>query len=153
MVYRGAYGVVLALHVLTVAFVIGPLAIAALTAPRLVRGGAGQLPALRATLRATRSYAFSSVVTVLLGTAMIGLGDVGDQWEFTDPWIMASYALWLVAVILSLLVVAPGIQDAIAAAETGADTKRFVGRIAGAAGAAALAWVAIIFLMVLKPGA
>ena len=150
MKYTGAYAVVLVLHLLTVAFVIGPAAVAPPLAARAAREG--RLDALRDHARSTRLYALASLATVVLGSALIGLGDVGDQWSFGQAWVSASYALWLVAVVLLLAVVAPAQEKAAEAIAGGGSGASYAGRIAGAGGLAALAFAAVIALMVLKPG-
>ena len=150
MKYSGVYGVVLVLHLITVAFVIGPIAVATPLSARAAR--AGEAGALRDHTRTTRVYALASLVTVLLGSAMIGLGDVGDQWSMGQAWVSASYALWLVAVALLLAVVVPAQQAAGRAIGEGRDGGAYAGRISAAGGVAALAFTAIIVLMVLKPG-
>ena len=151
MDYSGAYAVVLALHLLTVAFLVGPAAVAAVTSSRHVR--AGRAEALRDASRTTRLYTLATVATVVLGSAMVGLGDVGDQWSMGDPWISASYALWFVAVALTLALVVPAQAKAADALEAGQDAGGHAGRIAAGAGLAMLAWAAIVVLMVVKPGA
>ena len=150
MKYSGAYAVVLALHLITVAFVIGPVAVATPLSARAAR--AGEAGALRDHARTTRVYALASLVTVLLGSALIGLGDVGDQWSFGQAWVSASYALWLVAVALLLAVVVPAQRAAGAAIADGRDGGAYAGRISAAGGVAALAFTTIIVLMVVKPG-
>jgi uncharacterized membrane protein len=150
MDYSGGYAVVLALHLLTVAFLVGPAAVAGLTSARSAR--AGRAEALRDAARTTRLYTLGTVLTVLLGSALIGLGDVGDQWEMGQLWVSASYALWIVAVALTLGLVVPSQTKAAAAIEGGGDGSGFAGRIAAGAGLAVLAWSAIIVLMVAKPG-
>lgn len=150
MRYTGAYAVVLVLHLLTALFVVGPLAVAAVTSPRLAK--AGQVEALRSAARTTRLYALASLVVVLLGTAMIGLGDTGQAWEISQLWVSASYALWIVAVALTLGLVVPAQQQAVKALEAGADAGGTAGRMAAGGGLAMLAWAAIVVLMVTKPG-
>ena len=150
MRYSGAYAVVLVLHLLTVAFVIGPIVVATPLSARAAR--AGRLDALRDHTRTTRVYALVSIVTVLLGSALVGLGDVGDQWSMGQAWNSASYALWLVAVALLLAVVVPAQRRAAAAIEQGGDGGAQAGRISAAGGVAALAFAVIIVLMVVKPG-
>lgn len=151
MTYIDSYAVVLVLHLLTVAFVVGPAAVAGVTSVRLVRAGSAEQ--LHAAARTCRVYTLATLATVLLGTAMVGLGDVGQQWEFSQVWVSASYALSLVAVALTLVLVVPGQQAAAEALEAGQDAARQVGRIAAGSGLALLAWTAIIVLMVTKPGA
>jgi len=150
MRYTGAYAVVLVLHLLAALLVIGPLAVAAVTSPGLAR--AGRLDALRAAQRTTRVYALASVVVVLLGSAMIGLGDTGEAWEMSQLWVSASYALWIVAVALTLGLVVPAQRDAVTALEAGDDAGSTAGRIAAGGGLAMIAWVLIVVLMVTKPG-
>jgi uncharacterized membrane protein len=150
MTYTGTYAVVLVLHLLTVAFVVGPLAVAAVTSPRHAR--AGRAEALREAARTTRLYALATVVTVLLGSAMVGLGEVGQAWSMGQLWVSASFALWIIALTLTLGVVVPGQRAALKAVEAGADAGGAARRIAVGGGLAMLAWAAIIVLMVVKPG-
>jgi len=154
--YTGAYALVLVLHLLTVAAVIGPLLAAPPLAARAVRDG--RLDALRDHTRTTRLYALASVVVVLLGSALVGLGEVGDQWSYGQLWVSASYVLWLVSVVLLLVVVVPAQTAAAGRLETGQDgsgpdAAALAQRISGAGGLAALLLAAVIVLMVLKPGA
>ncbi len=151
MTYSGGYAVVLILHLLTVAFVVGPSAVAGLTSVRHAR--AGRAEALRDASRTTRLYSLATAVTVLLGTALIGLGDAGRQWEFSQLWVSASYVLSLVALALMIGLVVPAQVEAATAIEDGRDGGTFAGRIVAGAGLATLAWSAIIVLMVAKPGA
>lgn len=151
MTYSGGYAIVLVLHLLTVAFVVGPSTVAGLTSARHAR--AGRAAALRDASRTTRLYSRATLITVLLGTALVGLGDVGQQWDVRQLWLSASYALSLVAVALTLGFVVPTQQRAATAIEGGRDGGKFAGRLAAGAGLAALAWSTIIVLMVTKPGA
>jgi hypothetical protein len=151
MTYSGGYAVVLILHLLTVAFVVGPSAVAGLTSVRHAR--AGRAESLRDASRTTRLYSLATAVTVLLGTALIGLGDVGQQWEFSQLWVSASYVLSLVALALMIGLVVPAQVEAATAIEDGRDGGAYAGRIVAGAGLATLAWSAIIVLMVAKPGA
>ena len=151
MPYSGTYAVVLVLHLLTVAFLVGPTAVAGVASTRHAR--AGRAEALRDASRTTRLYALGTVLTVLLGTAMVGLGEVGEQWEMGQLWVSASYALWFVALALTLGLVVPTQVKAARAIDDGADGGAYAGRIAAGAGLAVLAWSAIVVLMVVKPGA
>lgn len=150
MDYSGGYAVVLSLHLLTVAFLVGPAALAAMASPRLVR--AGRADALRDASRTTRGCTLATVATVVLGSALVGLGDIGGQWSMGQAWVSASYALWLVAVALTLALVVPAQAAAADALDAGQDAGGHASRIATGAGLATLAWSAIIVLMVFKPG-
>ena len=151
MEYTGAYALVLALHLLTVVFLVGPAALAAVTSGRHLREG--RADALRVAARTTRTCTQGTLLAVLLGTGLVGLGAVGDQWEFGQVWVSASYVLWLAAVVLQLVVVVPAQEQAAALVEAGGDAGRLAGRLGTAAGLAMLCWAAIVVLMVVKPGA
>ncbi len=150
---RGAFGVVLTLHIITAIFVIGPLAVATMTAPRLVRGGDAALVALRGTLRATRSYSIASIIVVGLGFSIVTKGPYGTGRSVTDSWILYSLVLWAIAALVTFFVVGGSIKRAITEIEQGRDARRLIGPIAGAGGIASLCWIAIVVLMVVKPGA
>jgi len=161
MRYSGSYAVLLVLHLLTVAFVVGPAAAAAVVSARHARNGEAQ--ALRAASRMTRLYTLGALVTILLGSAMIGLGDIGEQWEFGQLWVSASYALSIVAIAVVLGLLVPAQLQAAKAIEAATGGSRpdaarragtaFAGRISAGGGIAMLAWAAVIVLMVVKPGA
>ena len=152
MVYSGVYALLLVLHLLTVVLLVGPAALAAVTSSRLVRDG--RADALRAASRSTRLSTLGSLLTVVLGSALVGLsGDGTSQWSMGQLWVSASYGLWLVAVVLTLVVVVPAQEAAAGALDGGQPAGSYAGRIGAAAGAATLCWVVIIALMVYKPGA
>ena len=151
MKYSGTYALVLVLHLVTVAFLVGPAAIAGMTSVRAARAGHAQV--LRDASRTTRLYTLGTLLTVLLGTAMIGLGAVGDQWGMGQLWVSASYALWFVALTLTLALVVPAQLKAVKVIEGGGNAGDLAGRIAAGSGLVLLAWAAIIVLMVVKPGA
>jgi uncharacterized membrane protein len=151
MDYSGAYAVVLALHLIAVVFLVGPSAAAAALSARQTRQG--QAEALRDAMRTTRVSTLGTVLAVLLGTGLVGLGDVGDQWDMGQLWISASYALWFVAVALLLGLVVPTQAKALQALDGGGSAQALAGRIAAGAALASLAYVVVIVLMVAKPGA
>ena len=78
---------------------------------------------------------------------------MGQQWEFSQLWVSASYVLSIVALALMIGLVVPAQVEAATAIEDGRDGGAFSGRIVAGAGLATLAWSAIIVLMVAKPGA
>lgn len=144
-----AYSLLLAAHLVAAVFLIGPLAVAGLSSPKAAR--AGDAGALRAAHRTTRSGGRASLLVVVLGLAMLGRGELGEQWELSQPWVWGSLLLWFVAVAAGEAVVVPAQTRALEAIEGGADGSPHAGRMVVGAGVAALAWVAIVALMVLKP--
>ncbi len=154
MKYTGLYAVVLVLHLLTVAFLVGPAAVAAVLSPRHVR--AGRAEALHDAARTTRVYTMASLLAVLLGAALVGIsgGSSGaPQWSNGQTWVLASYGLWLAAVTVVLVEVAPTQHRAALALRAGEDAGPMAGRIALGGGLAMACWTAIVVLMVVKPGA
>lgn len=150
MTYRGGYAVVLVLHLLTVALLVGPAAVAAVLSPRHVR--AGRVDALRDAARTTRLYTLATLLTVVLGAALVGLsGNTTPQWSNGQLWVAGSYALWLVAVAVVLVLVVPAQEQAVAALDEGRDATPLAGRIAAGGAIAMLCWTAIVVLMVVKP--
>lgn len=152
MVYDGLYGVLLALHLVTALFLVGPAAIAATTSPRLVREG--RADALRDAARTTRTYSTATVVVVAVGTVLaLVSGDGTPEWSLGAPWISASYVLWFVALGLTHAVVVPAQAAAADALDAGTDASAAARRVLLAACGATAAWTAIVVLMVFKPGA
>jgi hypothetical protein len=140
------YDLLLVLHLLGAVFLVGPLALAAVHSPGQARRG--DAVGLRAAHTTNRVYSALTALVVGFGALM-----AADRWETSAGWLLASYALWFAAVLLHVLVVGKAQEAALAALADGRDAGPFAGRMAVGAGAAALAWVAVVVLMVLKPGA
>jgi hypothetical protein len=146
------YNVVLTLHLLVVVFIVGPLVAAAVAAPRAVDEGADGLPALRSASRTFRVYGGASVLAPLIGSAMVGLGGQGDAWKFSQGWISAAWALYLVVLVTTLAVLAPATRKAVASIEAGESGHLLQGRMQAAGGIISLSITVIVVLMVFKPG-
>ena len=140
------YDLLLVLHLLGAVFLVGPLALAGVHSPGQARRG--DAVGLRAARTTNRVYSALTAVVVGLGALL-----AADRWEASAPWLLASYALWFAAVLLHVLVVGKGQEAALAALADGEDAGPCAARIGVGAGLAALAWVAVVVLMVLKPGA
>lgn len=151
MKFTGAYALVLVLHLLTVAFAVGPAAVIAMSSARHIR--AGRAETLREAARTTRVLTMATFATVLLGSALVGLGDIGGQWQFSQPWIGASYVLWFLAVGVTTAVVVPAQLSAADTLDAGQDASGLATRITASSSLVTVLWTAIIVLMVVKPGA
>ncbi len=140
----------LMLHVLAAVFIVGPLTFVTAVTPRVIRQGPDGLPALRLLRRTTRVYAIASLLVFLLGLAM-----VRHQYgySFNQFWVSASITLFVVALGLILAVVERDQRKAVTSLEAGDAASVSAGRIAAASGTASLIWLAIIVLMVYRPGA
>jgi uncharacterized membrane protein len=141
--------VLVALHVAAAVFLIGPLTYASSISPRAVRQGTEGLGALRLLCRTTWLYTVLSLIVVALGLALVRRS---DGFGFNQFWISASLTLYVVAVGVLLLVVVRDQRAAIARIEAGEDPAVHAARIAAGSGVAALIWLAVVFLMVFKPG-
>lgn len=146
MVYDGGYAVLLVLHLLAVVFLVGPLALAAVHSPGQARRG--DVSGLTAAARTNRVFTGLSVVVVVFGALM-----VADRWEASQTWLVASYALTFVAVLLHVLVVGKAQEAALEALAAGRDVGSAAQRMAIGGGLATLAWATVVVLMVFKPGA
>jgi hypothetical protein len=167
----------LAAHLVLAVFAIGPLVHAATTAARGVRHGDGLATASAA--RTLRIYAYVSVLVVIAGFGLmsqkqtislpasipvrhIGSGPYNSYLvvtldkvrlaEFSDTWIWVSLVLWLLAMAVVLGVLVPTLNRVtkLIAAEESVIT--LTARVAAAGGVVALIFLAIVIIMVYKPG-
>ncbi len=145
---------VFALHLLFAIFAIGPLVHAATTAGRGVRKGDGAATASSA--RMLRIYAYTSVLVVIAGMALMSMNDPDDKGhkigEFSQTWIWLSVVLWLVAMAIVLAVIVPSLTKATALIQQQGSVVTLTGRVAASGGVVGLIFAGIVFLMVYQPG-
>jgi len=143
--------ILLALHLLFAVFAVGPLVHAATTAARGVRRGDGAATA--SASRTLRIYAYVSVVVVILGFGLMSQKRRGQKLgEFGDTWVWLSLLLWAVAVALVLAVVVPTLERATRTIGEQGSVVALTGRVAAVGGIVGLIFVAIVVLMVYRPG-
>ncbi|MDQ1703227.1 MAG: putative integral rane protein [Frankiaceae bacterium] len=135
-------------HVLVVLVVIGPVLMSVGATPRLIRGGSDKLQSLRWVHRTSTIYGWGWLLIFVTG---IAAGASSEDHKLDEFWISLSAALLFVAFVL-LLVVIKWQRDAIARIDRGDDALPFAGKIAAFGGIASLLVVAILGLMVWKPG-
>jgi len=138
---------VTSLHVAAAVFLLGPLVFAASATPRALRAGAEGLGTLRFLAKTTQIYGYLSLLVVILG-----LANVRDDITFSQTWVWLSLILSVAAIGTFVLLVAPAQQAAVRDLETGHDAKRRLPLIAASSGLAAAALLAVVFLMIYKPG-
>lgn len=131
------------LHVASAVFIIGPMAIMPMTTLRSLRNG--DTERVHAAARSIKLLSYLSLVAVVTGFGILGM--VGDEWGLstTTPWVLASIILYLVALVLTLAVVAPTFAGSIAK-RSGGYARASIG-----SGLASLALVIVVVLMVWKP--
>ncbi|MGH8859822.1 MAG: hypothetical protein ACRDVG_01080 [Jatrophihabitantaceae bacterium] len=143
-----------ALHLLFAIFAIGPLVHAATTGSRGIRKGDGAMTASSA--RMLRIYAYTSVLVVVAGMALMSMDDPDHKnkkiGEFSQVWIWLSLVLWLVAVALVLALIVPTLSKASERIAAQDSVVTLTVRVAVAGSAVGVIFTVIVFLMVYQPG-
>ena len=145
--------ILLALHLLTAVFAVGPLVGAATTASRGLRNK--DAAATSGAARVLTIYSYASVIVVILGFGLMSANDPygpGKVADFGDLWIWLSVLLWVVAMVLLLAVAVPALTKATVSLGEGDAVQALTGRVAAAGGVVGLIFAAIVFLMVYRPG-
>jgi uncharacterized membrane protein len=147
------FKIMLALHLLTAIFAIGPLVGAATTASRGLRtGDAGATATAAKTLTI---YSYASVLVVIFGFGLMSAKAPWDKTknvaEFGDPWIWISVVLWVAAMALVLAVIVPALKQATVSLGAGTSVDSLKGRVAASGGVVGLIFGVIVFLMVYQP--
>lgn len=99
---------VLTLHVIAAVFLIGPMAIAPMMGMRAIRRHDAR--GVHEAARTTTLYTLLSLVVAGLGFVLIAVGS--DKWSYGDAWIVISSTLYVIALLLGIGVVAPGLTGA-----------------------------------------
>jgi uncharacterized membrane protein len=120
------------------------------------RPGREGLAVAETTLKVTGAVPTMAVYTVpVLGILLILLSD--DTWKFSEVWITLSFVLYFALIVLAVVVQVPAIRKMVAM-RSGADGAQPLQlqaegkKVAIVSGIVNLLWVAILFLMVFKPG-
>ncbi len=151
------YKLVLVLHLLTVIVGFGGMFVAGFYGNEArSRPGPEGLAVAETTLKVTSMAPTMAVYTVpILGILLILLSD--DTWKFSEAWISLSLLLYIVLVALAVTVQVPAIRKMVAM-RSGADGAQPLQmqaegkKVATVSGIVNLLWVAILLLMVFKPG-
>ncbi|MGY1642539.1 DUF2269 family protein [Geodermatophilus sp. SYSU D00703] len=140
-------GTVLAvLHVVTAVFLIGPMALLPHTALRAVR--AGNAGVVELLTRSTRVFTWASLAVAVFGFGVSGVEGI----PLSRTWLWLSVVLYLLALVLSLVLVVPALSRAAAGLRRGdSSAKALYGRIAAGGGIVTLLLLAVAVLMAWKP--
>ena len=158
--------VLLSLHVVAAIVLIGPITVAASVFPRYARQAAtgsaaatapvgGEWAVAAAMHRITRGYAVPALAVPVFG---IGVGSA--MGVLTQPWVLVSVGLTVVAGVLLAAGIVPGQHRVLITARQPGDLPRIsagsisdqMRRLAMLTGAFALIWVVVVVLMILRPG-
>lgn len=143
------YRLAFLLHITAVVVGFGAIALNGIYARHAGQRGGAEGAAIGEANRAVTRAAASAIYAVpVFGIALVLLSD--NTWGFDQLWISLSFLLYLVAAGLLGAVVIPS-QRRIGSAS--ADLDRLQGKVAAATGAINLLGVALIALMIWKPGA
>jgi uncharacterized membrane protein len=139
-------GTVLAvLHVVAAVFLIGPMALLPQTALRAVRAGNG--PMVELLTRSTKVFTWASLAVAVLGFGVSGVEGI----PLSRTWLWLSIVLYLLALVVSLVLVVPSLTRAAAELTTGRSATALYGRIAAGSGVVSLLLLAVAVLMAWKP--
>lgn len=142
-----------ALHLVFAIFAIGPLVGAVMVAGRGIRKADASGTASAA--RTAQVYSYISILVIVFGFGLMSATSPYTGKEvasFGELWIWLSALLWLVAVVLTLAIIVPGLKKATGLIRGGEDARPLGPRIAASGGVVALIFVVIVVLMVYQPG-
>ena len=152
------YDLVLVLHILAVIIGFGGTFIAGFYGREAsARSGREGLAVAETTMKVTGLAPTMAVYSVpVLGILLILLSD--DVWKFSDAWISLSFLLYIAILVIALTLQVPGIRKMIALRTGGegvrtTEVEALERRSAVLGGILNLLWVAVLALMVFKPGA
>ncbi len=112
------------LHVLFAVLLVGPLTMIPMTALRSIRRRDGA--AVAGAARQTMIYGLGSLLVFVLGFGIVGVKS--ERFSMGDPWITISMTLYVIALVLVLALVLPGLRGASKLIEAGVqDTQRLTG--------------------------
>ena len=146
----GAYNVFKTLHVLAAVVGVGGFIVAGVFAAQARKRTGSEAEAISAAheLAVTRVAEPALWLTFLLGFGVVGMhGDL--NLDMSEPWIGASALLALIAILVIRFLVVPGTRQLARGGEGAASVRS---RVAAATGVTHLLLVAVIVLMVFKPG-
>ncbi len=142
--------IVTLLHVLGAVFIVGPMAILPMVGLSALRKGS--YPMALNIARTTRWLTYLSLVVALAGFGLIPMMDPADNLSVTTPWILASIVIYLIAFVLSAIVVVPRLfRAAEAAVPTDGEGATRYPALAMGSGITAILLVMVVVLMVWRP--
>lgn len=137
------------LHVVSAVFIIGPMAILPMTGLRAMRAGEGGSVATLA--KSTFVFSLLSLLVVIFGFGVMSMADDKYNLSTGTPWILSSIILYLVALVLSLVLVTPALRTAATRLRGGEAVGNAYARVAAGSGLVSLLLLAVTVLMVWKP--
>ena len=120
-----------------------------MTAMRALRtGNQAQVGVLA---KSTMIFSYLSLIVFVLGFGLVGMADPKYDLSITTPWVLWSIILYVIAVVLSLVVVVPAMRRAAASGSGDAVAITKSPAISAGSGIVSLLLVVVVVLMVWKP--
>lgn len=141
--------VLLTLHIFVAIVTIGWLVMQAMLMPRAVREG--RLDAVRFGVGAAEKVGPLAGLVFLIGLALV-LRQADDGSDFDDQWVSISMLLFIVAIVIGSVFINRAAKGALAKLEAGQQAGDEAKRIAMLGGINVLLLLAVVWLMVDKPG-
>jgi uncharacterized membrane protein len=147
------------LHVVGAVFIVGPMAVLPQSGLRAIR--AGNSGAVTTFAKSTFIFTIASIVVALLGFALVGMADPKYHLSVGTPWVLSAVIAYALALVVSLVLVVPGLRGAARAIGSnpggvtaeGAVSAKAPGyaKVAAGSGLVSLLLVVVVVLMVWKP--
>lgn len=142
--------VLLTLHILVAILTIGWLAMQSMLVPRAIRSG--NAGAVRFSVGASEKLGPAAGLVFVLGLWLVFRGGE-DGADFNDQWVSMSMLLFIVAIVNGSVFIGRAEKRAAEKLEAGQQATEEAGRIAMLGGINNVILLAIVYLMVAKPGA
>ena len=139
--------VLLWVHIIVALVTIGPFLLFDIVTPGLVR--AGNAPVLRSLERMTKVL---GPMTMLIALAGIALVIDNDGYHFKQGWISGGLAGYVLIVVIGMGILGPAVSRAVTRIEAGEDASAEVTRLRVFGAVNIVLILAIVWLMVAKPG-
>jgi uncharacterized membrane protein len=141
--------VLLTAHILFAIVVIGWLVMQSMLVPGAIRKG--QAGFVRFAADAAKKIGPTSTIVFFLGIWLV-LRDKHDGIEFSDGWVSAAMVMFIVTAVIGAVFIGKAEHVAAEKLEAGQDAAAEASRIAILGGVSTLLLIAIVYLMVAKPG-
>ena len=141
----------LALHILLVVLLLGPLISYGLVLPGLIRKGPEMAKSL-AVIEKIQTPLERATGSILIVGIILVINSPGDEYKFSQGWVSASLALFIVAAGIGMGVLAPTFRKAVEKLSAGETATAEAARLQVAMLVNLAVFLTILWLMIDKPG-
>jgi uncharacterized membrane protein len=140
------------LHIASAILIIGGLTFMSMMLPGLVREGVTNVPVLRRLHQFSKVFGASAAVVLVLGLLLVFAGRNSFHYNFDQIWLGLSLLLFIVFGVIASVPAAKSTEAALAKLESGQSADDEAKRLSMLGGINILILLAILWLMVAKPG-